>query len=787
MESFLDTNIFINNNRLLGHLTLKDILFATVLGIMGGFISSLIPFDALMKVVYPFFGGSQLTSGHHFIWMSISYGITRKKSSILYCAFIKGIFESILGDSWGFLILMINVFEGFCLLIGFWIVEKFNENYTKLGWTIAGGIGTFPQAPLFWYLNGRFGIIDTSIAIIAFMFAFFSGCLIPGLLGRQVVIGIRNALGYSIKEFHIIQNSNENKEEIKWKKSKIDHEFKDNIHKNKENDEILINQENQKDNSILIKINNFSFKYGEERKEMLSNVSLNINKGDFSLVFGPSGSGKSTFFYALSGLIPWSITGYVKGSIEIFGRNIYYTKPNQLAGQIGLLMQNPDSQFINLKVYEELVFGAENLKIPPEIIKERLDKIVQLLNLKDLLDRNVVQLSGGEKQRVVLGSILMMDPKILLLDEPMAFLDGSMRIELLHYLLKLQSEYNTEIAILIAEHRITELLPFINKFITINKGEVICHPRSSNLNWSYFYPDMKETINFLKEASFGIEMNININQLSNQIIDYKKIYSYENLIRKCGFVEEQDNIMDNPLESQQNKLFELKNISFDYVQDIGKNKTNIKRVLHEFNYSIYSKDTIAIVGPNGSGKTTLLYLISGVIQPKNGQILYKNKDISKMDYYDFAQKIGLIFQNPESQLLKDKIIDEITFGARNFNKLNGLDENAIKKILAFIFPSESESHINRDSNPFTLSWGQKRRTNLGALFSYNPDIYLLDEPFVGQDIYVRQSIIQSLREYLSKKENDSAIVLTTHDEDILTQCNRIIYLSEDRVKFYRRT
>jgi energy-coupling factor transporter ATP-binding protein EcfA2 len=291
-------------------------------------------------------------------------------------------------------------------------------------------------------------------------------------------------------------------------------------------------------------------------------VTLEIRKGDFILVFGPSGSGKSTLFYALSGLIPWSIPGFIKGSIEILGKNLLFTRPNQVAGTIGFLMQNPDSQFVNLKVYDELVFGAENLKVPKEIINTRLEKIVKLLNLKDLLDRNVVQLSGGEKQRVVLGSILMMNPKILLLDEPMAFLDGAMRIELLNYLLKLQKEYNNEIAILISEHRISELLPYINKFMTVNKGEVLIHPRSANLNWSYFYPDMKESINFLKEASYGI--------------DFNNGYNYENLINQCGFTEEFNNLV---AISQEKPLLELRDISFDYVQDIGKNK---KWVLNKY-------------------------------------------------------------------------------------------------------------------------------------------------------------------------------------------------------------
>ncbi|MHA1111219.1 MAG: ECF transporter S component [Promethearchaeota archaeon] len=194
-DGYTDTRKLIRKNTIIGNLTVQDLLFASVLGIMGGFISSLVPFSLIMKAIYPFWGGSQLMSGHHLIWMSIAYGTTRKKSSILITAFLKGNIEFILGDGLGVLILLVNIFEAVSLVVGFFIIERFGEEKTYFGWAIAGGIGNVTQAPVFWWITGRFGILHWSLAAIAFTFAFLSGCFITGFLGRLITVSIQKSMG----------------------------------------------------------------------------------------------------------------------------------------------------------------------------------------------------------------------------------------------------------------------------------------------------------------------------------------------------------------------------------------------------------------------------------------------------------------------------------------------------------------------------------------------------------------------------------------------------------------
>ncbi|MBD3254220.1 MAG: hypothetical protein GF383_03965 [Candidatus Lokiarchaeota archaeon] len=162
-----------------------DLIYSAIIGVLGGVISSLIPFSLLIKVWYPLTGGTQLISGHHVIWASIVYGITRKKRNILFTMTTKGLIEFLFGDPWGLLILFVNLMEGLCLAIGFLFMEKLGEGETKLGWGIAGGFGNFFQAPFFWILNQRWHLHWT-LWLLSFMFAFISGILIVGLLGRTV-------------------------------------------------------------------------------------------------------------------------------------------------------------------------------------------------------------------------------------------------------------------------------------------------------------------------------------------------------------------------------------------------------------------------------------------------------------------------------------------------------------------------------------------------------------------------------------------------------------------------
>ncbi|WP_371804205.1 ECF transporter S component [Candidatus Lokiarchaeum ossiferum] len=171
--------------------TTQDLLIASILGIMGGFISGLIPFSLLIKTWYPFVGGTQLVSGHHLLWMVIAYGLTGKKRTIFVTATIQGFMNFLFGSSWGIMEVGITLYEGIFLFIGMYLMQLFGESDTKLGWAIAAGIGNLSQVPLFWIITGKIYILHWSLFVMAMMFGFLSGILIAGVLGYLIVERIK--------------------------------------------------------------------------------------------------------------------------------------------------------------------------------------------------------------------------------------------------------------------------------------------------------------------------------------------------------------------------------------------------------------------------------------------------------------------------------------------------------------------------------------------------------------------------------------------------------------------
>lgn len=175
--------------------TTTELITIAVIGVMGGFISGLVPFTLLVKTWFPFTGGTQLVSGHHVLWPAIAYGMTRRKGALVITATIKGFFMFLLMADLGIFEVLVSLFQGASLVAGFWIVERFNEGSSNLGWGVACGIGNVTQAPLFWIITGRVFILPVALFLIAVMFAFASGVLIAGLLGRKIMLTLRGATG----------------------------------------------------------------------------------------------------------------------------------------------------------------------------------------------------------------------------------------------------------------------------------------------------------------------------------------------------------------------------------------------------------------------------------------------------------------------------------------------------------------------------------------------------------------------------------------------------------------
>ncbi|MFW9825899.1 MAG: energy-coupling factor ABC transporter ATP-binding protein [Candidatus Thorarchaeota archaeon] len=224
----------------------------------------------------------------------------------------------------------------------------------------------------------------------------------------------------------------------------------------------------------LIRFENFSFRYKGNEEYALNNINLRIEKEDnFILLCGETGSGKTTLIKCMNGLIPQFYSGYYKGTIFINGINTIETTIANLSTEIGIVFQNPENQLIAMNVEHEIAFGLENLGIPRKKIAQKIEESASLTEIEHLLDKAPFELSGGEQQRVAIASILVLEPKILILDEPTALLDPQMARKIILLLKEIQTE--RKITILISEHRLDLLLPFADQMILMKNGCIVEH------------------------------------------------------------------------------------------------------------------------------------------------------------------------------------------------------------------------------------------------------------------------------------------------------------------------
>ncbi|MHA1619964.1 MAG: ATP-binding cassette domain-containing protein, partial [Promethearchaeota archaeon] len=495
----------------------------------------------------------------------------------------------------------------------------------------------------------------------------------------------------------------------------------------------------------VIEFHNFFFRYGNTGEFALKNIYLTIRVGEVILLGGISGSGKSTLCSAITGGIPFNIKGQMKGSVNLFGKSVWKYTAEELATLIAYVFQNADEQLVTFSVWDEIAFALENMCLPKEEIRTKIQKISDSLGIKPLLDRSIYSLSGGEKQKVVLAASLVMDPKILILDEPLAFLDQQGEQNLLKWLSSIRSA-NPLLTIIIVEHRLRLFVDFIDRICLLNK-------------WGELEFDATPSQYFQSRGNFN-EIFLRDHLFHTQLVSLLSSTRTKSSIKN-------EEIFPNP-------LIQVNELDFSYPG-------NPNPIFSELSLSINSNEILGIVGDNGSGKTTLLYILARILEPIHGEILFQGKNLRNFPQDSFFPQIGFIFQNPENQIFANTVHDEILYGPRNFGVVP-LDSSVvfekalIEKYISLIGEHRESDEIIAQTNPFQLSWGQKRRLNLASIFAYDPDILLIDEPFIGQDA---ASILKVLGILSKFHATGKTIVIVSHDRKLLeTFCTRVIDLTQ---------
>ncbi len=229
----------------------------------------------------------------------------------------------------------------------------------------------------------------------------------------------------------------------------------------------------------LVDIENLKFKYTSSEEVVLKGIDFKVEKGEFVGIIGPSGAGKTTLCSIIKGLIPHTVNGKIKGKIDVVGKDMKTTPPAKNADKVGMVMQDPEGQIIGLTVREDLAFGPENLEWDPKIILDKIPDVLEMVRLSGREERESFSLSGGQKQRLAIADALIMNPEVLILDEPTSELDPLGREEVFDTIRRLKEE--EDITVIVVEQTVEDLVNVCDRIVVLNEGEIIANDRTKEL------------------------------------------------------------------------------------------------------------------------------------------------------------------------------------------------------------------------------------------------------------------------------------------------------------------
>jgi len=515
----------------------------------------------------------------------------------------------------------------------------------------------------------------------------------------------------------------------------------------------------------IIEVRGLHYSYPNATSQALKGIDLTIDKGEFILLTGPSGCGKTTFCRTLNGLIPHFYNGDMKGEVTVTGFNVREHPTYKLAQHVGLIFQNPDNQIFALTVEKDVAFGLENQGVPKDKMREEISWALETTGIDHLKDRATHEMSGGQKQRLAIASILAMKPKVLVLDEPTSFLDPLGAERIFRVLDTLNKEY--EMTILLIEHRVDLATQYVDRVIIFSDGQIANQGSPEEVFTDETtrlvgvgIPRVIELNDRLKSKGILLDRTpLNPTMLVEQLQDRIK---RENASRKA--VDPDLDLYTG--EQWVNPIIEIEGVTFSYP--------SVDKALDDVSLTIHKGEFVAIMGENGAGKTTLVKHLNGLLRPQEGRIKIDGADIADLSVANLARKVGLVFQNPDDQLFSENVEEEISFALRNF----GFGSDVIDKRVDWAV-NLLDLERYRKSSPFILSGGERKRVALGSVLAWDPEIVVLDEPTIGQD-YAQK---ERLRHFLMQlRTQGKTIVIVTHDVEFVAECKpRIVLMADGKI------
>jgi energy-coupling factor transporter ATP-binding protein EcfA2 len=494
-------------------------------------------------------------------------------------------------------------------------------------------------------------------------------------------------------------------------------------------------------------VENLTFRYQRRDEPSLKNVSLRLETGKVLLVAGASGCGKTTLMRCINGLAPRTYRGEMQGQVHIFGKPVGDLSMAELSQSVGTLLQDPERQIVGSYVLNEVAFGLENLGLPrPEILR-RVDETLGYLGILHLRERENFYISGGEKQKVALAGVLVMQPRILLLDEPLASLDPASAQEALQLFRRLADD---GISVVLVEHRVEDVLAIgPESVLYLEDGEQVYYGDAPGLMDVVDYRRVKLPARVaLERARRDLLVSGSSPSPAAGPTSPAPPHSGVQSLRP-----------DWPASLQ--PLIAFDGVNFQY-------QPGLPEVLHDIHFQVYPGEVIAILGHNGAGKTTLVKHALGLLKPTGGNVLLEGRDTRQISVAQAAHTVGYVFQSPTQMLFAPTVAEELAFGPRNL-------DHAADRIRQDVQWAIETVHLESEMQtpPLALSFGQQKRVSIAAVLAMRSRILMMDEPTAGQDYWNYLAFMDTILQ----TPGFDAILFITHDVDLaVIYANRVLLL-----------
>lgn len=500
----------------------------------------------------------------------------------------------------------------------------------------------------------------------------------------------------------------------------------------------------------LIEVKDLKYRYPGTTELALDGVSFTVEKGEFIGIAGENGAGKSSLSQALLGLIPQFYKGAYGGSVTVCGMDARSTPVSELCRHVGLVFQNPFNQLSGAKdtVYDEVGYGLQNLGFPPEEIRTRVESVLRCFGIWEYRDRNPFDLSGGQLQRVAICSVLAMNPDVLILDEPTSQLDPEGSEEVFHTVDELTK---MGITIIMIEQKIEKLAGYCDRVLLMHQGHVVDYDTPRNI--------------FSREDLYDLGVNppaytrfarANALAFEDGTLPVTHAETLE-LVKASGadratlIASLRGMTAGVQMESAgAAATFQVQDLRFSYVKG--------REVLHGLNLALDHRPT-AIIGQNGAGKTTLVRVLKGLLKPDSGEIRYQGENLETKTVAELASRVGYVFQNPDDQIFKYKVLEEVMFGPLNIGMSPQEAEASAHEALRMVGLDEKA-----DENPYDLELSDRKMVAIASVLAMNTDVIILDEPTIAQSWNGREKIREIIQ---TQAAQGKLVIAILHDMDFV--------------------